>query len=97
MLSKIVFLVRCFATNKGFGLASHLGVLSGIPCVGVGKKLFHVDGLERNPAYKDKVCTFVHTVPNACLCYQKPIQSRNYYYVDKSTLMPCVCVYVCVS
>ena len=54
----IVFCVRCFVANEGFGLASHLGVLSGIPCVGVGKKLFHVDGLERNPAYKDKVCTF---------------------------------------
>lgn len=31
--------------NKGFGLACHLGVLVGIPCVGVGKKVFAVDGI----------------------------------------------------
>ena len=39
----------------GFGLASHLGVLSGIPCVGVSKKLYHVDGLEKSPQHKQKV------------------------------------------
>ena len=30
-----------------FGLACHLGVLSGIPTVGVGKTLHHVDGLNK--------------------------------------------------
>lgn len=40
---------------EGFGLASHLGVLSGTPCIGVGKKLFHVDGLEKGPKHKDRV------------------------------------------
>jgi len=28
------------------GSASHLGVLTGVPCVGVGKSLLHVDGLD---------------------------------------------------
>ena len=36
----------------GFGLASHLGVLSGIPTVGVAKKLCHVDGLESSRELK---------------------------------------------
>ena len=30
-------------------------MLSGIPCVGVGKKLFHTDGLERSPEHREKV------------------------------------------
>ena len=29
----------------GFGLASHLGVVAGVPTIGVGKNLLHVDGL----------------------------------------------------
>uniref|UniRef100_A0A6B2LJ46 Endonuclease V n=1 Tax=Arcella intermedia TaxID=1963864 RepID=A0A6B2LJ46_9EUKA len=31
---------------RGFGLACHLGVLTGLPCIGVGKTLMYVDGLE---------------------------------------------------
>ena len=40
---------------SGFGLASHLGVLSGLPSIGVGKKLFHVDGLEQGADHKQQV------------------------------------------
>ena len=32
---------------NGFGLACHLGVLCGIPTVGIGKTLHHVDGLSK--------------------------------------------------
>jgi deoxyinosine 3'endonuclease (endonuclease V) len=36
--------------TRGFGLASHLGVISGIPTIGVGKKVFNVDGIDKNMA-----------------------------------------------
>ncbi len=41
---------------RGFGLASHLGVLLDLPTIGVGKNLLCVDGLERKDLhYQDKV------------------------------------------
>jgi endonuclease V len=33
---------------QGFGLASHFGVLQGIPTLGVGKTFLHVDGLTKS-------------------------------------------------
>ena len=33
---------------RGFGLASHLGVITDIPTIGVGKKVFAVDGITVN-------------------------------------------------
>lgn len=39
---------------RGLGLASHLGVLTDIPCIGVAKQLFQVDGLQKGPEFREK-------------------------------------------
>ena len=39
----------------GFGVASHLGVISNMCTIGVGKTLFHVDGIEKNSQHSEKV------------------------------------------
>ena len=48
-VSPLLFLsklpVFCSLLKIGFGLASHLGVLTGIPTIGIGKTFLFVDGL----------------------------------------------------
>lgn len=38
-----------------FGLACHLGVLSGLPCVGVAKNLLQVQGVHKNEEHQSRV------------------------------------------
>jgi deoxyinosine 3'endonuclease (endonuclease V) len=45
---------------RGFGLASHIGVIAGIPTIGIGKTFLHVDGLTEK---KVKALTAARTPP----------------------------------
>ncbi|XP_071797466.1 endonuclease V-like isoform X2 [Asterias amurensis] len=40
---------------RGFGIASHLGVLSDTPCVGIAKTLMQVDGIAKDEQFTNKV------------------------------------------
>ncbi|XP_033107975.1 endonuclease V-like [Anneissia japonica] len=40
---------------REFGIACHLGVITGMTTVGVAKKLHHVDGIEKDAAHGEKI------------------------------------------
>jgi len=48
-------------------LASHLGVLTGIPTIGVGKNLYFIDGMKRDDGFKQKVSMSAVAYPTAGL------------------------------
>lgn len=43
--------------KKEFGLACHTGVLSNIPCIGVAKNFYFVDGCVKEQNHKDAMCS----------------------------------------
>uniref|UniRef100_A0A4W5LHZ0 Endonuclease V n=1 Tax=Hucho hucho TaxID=62062 RepID=A0A4W5LHZ0_9TELE len=42
---------------REFGLACHLGVLSGLPCIGVAKNLLQVQGVEKSEEHQSQIAS----------------------------------------
>ena len=55
MIMNFIFLANDITIIIGFGLASHLGVLTGIPTIGVGKNMYFIDGMTKDDDFKQKV------------------------------------------
>ncbi|XP_052789262.1 endonuclease V-like isoform X2 [Mya arenaria] len=62
---------------KEFGSACHLGVSLGLPCIGVAKKLFHVDGLEKDASHKEKALRSCDTTKNPIYISQGHLVSMD--------------------
>jgi endonuclease V len=52
--------------SKRFGLASHLGVLTNTPSIGIAKTLFHAEGIEKNEEHKQ-------------MCAEKLLKKGDYF------------------
>ncbi|XP_048576306.1 endonuclease V isoform X2 [Nematostella vectensis] len=50
---------------RGFGIASHLGVITDIPTIGVAKNLFHVDGIEKGEEHTKQISCLLQDKGNS--------------------------------
>lgn len=61
-------------------MASHLGVLTGIPTIGVGKNMYFIDGMKKDDSFKQKVIMSVLAGGTSTMCtplFNQQVQSLN--------------------